>query len=191
MAYRSVFQDAIDRIGVLLDDEKRRPEGRPADSRAPGGPQGHAGGDVRVEWRLVDHPLANGGGRTDYGEPNQSLIVTAHIPEDHAPRDLMAESLQDLARYSLLSIPLGRAAGTGARGARSVAQAARRGQEIEIGKNLRIAPFGNRTGHRTGKYPHYHRRSPLPGGGSAKGQGIDRHRPWDSKPSDRKWWDRF
>lgn len=48
-----------------------------------------------------------------------------------------------------------------------------RGAEITFGRNFRIAPFGNRTGHPVGRYPHYHRRYPGPGGG------IGRHRPWE------------
>lgn len=57
----------------------------------------------------------------------------------------------------------------------------------------RIAPFGNRTGHPTGRFPHYHRRVPDPSkpGQSLEGQSIKRHRPWDTKDSDRSFWDRF
>jgi RHS repeat-associated protein len=66
------------------------------------------------------------------------------------------------------------------------------GKELSIGRNLRVAPFGNRTGHPTGKWPHYHRRSPDPKTGqSPPGQGIKRHRPWDKKPSDKSFGDRF
>jgi len=66
------------------------------------------------------------------------------------------------------------------------------GREIKIGKNLRIAPWGNRTGHRYGRYPHYHRRgtrgadgNPLPG------QGIGRHRPWEPPAPGQSWRSRF
>jgi RHS repeat-associated protein len=52
-------------------------------------------------------------------------------------------------------------------------KAALKGQELRFSKNFRIAPFGNRTGHRFGELPHYHRRYPGPGGG------IGRHRPWE------------
>ena len=45
-----------------------------------------------------------------------------------------------------------------------------RGQEWPRGgKNFRIAPFGNRTGHPTGEYPHYHRGVPDP---SKPGQSL-------------------
>lgn len=32
------------------------------------------------------------------------------------------------------------------------------GWKFRFGRNWRIAPWGNRTGHRNGRYPHYHRR---------------------------------
>jgi len=50
---------------------------------------------------------------------------------------------------------------------------ARRGPELRIGKNFRLAPWGNRTGHKYGALPHYHRRYPGSGGG------IGRHRPYE------------
>jgi RHS repeat-associated protein len=66
------------------------------------------------------------------------------------------------------------------------------GAEITIGK-WRFAPWGNRTGHPTGERPHYHRGRPDPNrpGDSLPGQGKGRHRPWDTKPQDRSFWDRF
>jgi RHS repeat-associated protein len=87
------------------------------------------------------------------------------------------------------------AGGTGGLGVRAF----RRGQEYVIRSTfpiLRIAPFGNRTGHPTGRYPHYHRQVPHPTPGRARrgeaapNQGSDRHRPWDSKPGE-PFWDRF
>jgi hypothetical protein len=63
--------------------------------------------------------------------------------------------------------------------------AARLGRELKIGENLRIAPFGNRTPHPQGKWPHYHRR------GKGAGQGKRRHRPWEKKSPDTSFWDRF
>lgn len=70
---------------------------------------------------------------------------------------------------------------------------AARGGEIPLGPNMRVAPFGNRTGHPTGRFPHYHRRIPDPNnpGGSLPGQGMNRHRPWDSKSTDQCFKDRF
>ncbi|MCG7656144.1 hypothetical protein [Wielerella bovis] len=65
------------------------------------------------------------------------------------------------------------------------------GGEINIGKNIRIAPIGNSTGHPIGKFPHYHRRGLDQLGNTKPGQGIGRHRPWESKPSDKSWRDRF
>lgn len=46
------------------------------------------------------------------------------------------------------------------------------GYEFTVGKNIRIAPWGNRTGHPYGKLPHYHRGAPkLPDGSRPPGQG--------------------
>lgn len=73
----------------------------------------------------------------------------------------------------------------------AVGRFAIRGREISIGKNWRIAPFGNRTGHPTGRWPHYHRRGIGPNGATKPGQSIRRHRPWDQKPVDDSFWDRF
>lgn len=66
------------------------------------------------------------------------------------------------------------------------------GREITFGRNMRIAPFGNRTGHRYGELPHYHRRGIDPSTGRViDGQGLKRHRPWEPKSTDRSFWDRF
>jgi hypothetical protein len=71
--------------------------------------------------------------------------------------------------------------------------AAAAGSEIAIGNNLRIALFGNRTGHVTGRLPHYHRRvfKNKRRGKVKPGQGMGRHRPWDKKPEDKNFGDRF
>lgn len=53
------------------------------------------------------------------------------------------------------------------------------GFEIKIGNNVRIAPFGNRTGNSTGELPHYHRRIVGPDGKTIPGGGIRWHRPWE------------
>ncbi len=68
------------------------------------------------------------------------------------------------------------------------------GWEIKVGKNLRIAPFGNRTGNRFGRWPHYHRRVIDPKTGETRpGQGINRHRPWETKQTNppERFRDRF
>jgi len=68
----------------------------------------------------------------------------------------------------------------------------RTGHEIRLGSNVRIAPFGNRTPHPIGRYPHYHRRGVDPATGATKpGQGIGRHRPLEKKSTDKSFWDRF
>ena len=60
-----------------------------------------------------------------------------------------------------------------------------------------IAPAGNGTPSRTGRLPHWHWARPhshpkkAAKGESAPGQGIGRHRPYDVKPEDKSFWDRF
>ncbi len=69
---------------------------------------------------------------------------------------------------------------------------ARWGDELEFGDNFRVAPFGNRTSHPYGPYPHYHRRVIDPKTGQPfRSQGDRRHRPWETKPDDKTFWDRF
>jgi RHS repeat-associated protein len=66
------------------------------------------------------------------------------------------------------------------------------GREYTFGNPpVRLAPFGNRTGHPTGEKPHYHRQRFDDNGNPKYGQGKKRHRPWDTKSSDTSFWDRF
>jgi RHS repeat-associated protein len=71
-------------------------------------------------------------------------------------------------------------------------QSFRYGREFRFGK-VRIAPFGNRNplwpkSNPTGRFPHYH----IDKGPSPSFKPRDkRHRPWDSKPSDKSFLDRF
>jgi len=53
------------------------------------------------------------------------------------------------------------------------------GWELKIGKNLRLAPFGNRTGHPFGRWPHYHRRITDASGNTIPGGSMKWHRPWE------------
>lgn len=53
------------------------------------------------------------------------------------------------------------------------------GYEIRLGKNLRIAPWGNRTDNPNGELPHYHRRTVEPDGSVPPDGGIKWHRPWE------------
>lgn len=76
-------------------------------------------------------------------------------------------------------------------GAFKVGKFAKYGREVSFGKNFRIAPFGNRTGHPQGRYPHYHRRGLDKNGNTIPGQGIGRHRPWEKKSTDNSWRDRW
>ena len=68
----------------------------------------------------------------------------------------------------------------------------RTGGELSFGRNFRVAPWGNRTGHPTGRYPHYHRRIVDPKSGqTVPGGSIKRHRPWDRRTTDRSVLGRF
>jgi hypothetical protein len=53
------------------------------------------------------------------------------------------------------------------------------GYELKIGKDFRLAPWGNRTGHPNGELPHYHRRIRGPNDDVVPGGSIDWHRPWE------------
>lgn len=57
--------------------------------------------------------------------------------------------------------------------------AARKRKEIKIGKNFRIAPLGNDSGHPTGWLPHYHKRFFDEKGNIVSG--IGKHHPVDYK----------
>lgn len=76
-------------------------------------------------------------------------------------------------------------------GTLKVLKAIRKGPEIKIGNNVRIAPVGNATNHPIGKFPHYHRRVVGPNGQTKPGGGIGRHRPWETKSTDTCFKDRF
>jgi hypothetical protein len=67
------------------------------------------------------------------------------------------------------------------------------GCKMTIGNDFRFAPFGNRTDHPFGRWPRYHRRGPIDPetGTSDPGQGIGRHRPWDTRKDDQGFLDRF
>ena len=53
------------------------------------------------------------------------------------------------------------------------------GDELSIGNNFRIAPFGNRTNNPYGSIPHYHQRKIDQLGEIIDGEGISKHRPWE------------
>lgn len=57
---------------------------------------------------------------------------------------------------------------------------------------IRIAPFGNRRGDPDhGNKPHYHVGRKDSSGKVRRDQGVDRHRPWESRETDKHWWDKF
>ncbi len=65
------------------------------------------------------------------------------------------------------------------------------GREYKFGDDFRAAPWGNRTGHELGRWPHYHRRGTDGQGNTIPGQGIGRHRPWEMKSTDTNMCHRF
>lgn len=66
------------------------------------------------------------------------------------------------------------------------------GREIVVSRWERVAVFGNRAGNEYGEWPHYHRARIDPRTGQPmRDQGHRRHRPWESRPSDRSILDRF
>jgi len=68
-----------------------------------------------------------------------------------------------------------------------------RGRELRFDQNFRIKPFPSRGRTWPERLPHYHRRVPIPAtpGEAYPGQGIGRHRPWQSSRADKHWWDRL
>lgn len=95
---------------------------------------------------------------------------------------IYAEDENGYGRAAFVAMDIGRAAGIFAMFAAPIAEPAAYGREYNIGSNgTRIAPFGNRTSHRYGRWPHYHRAIPDPKrpGHSLPGQGIRKHRPWE------------
>lgn len=160
---------------------------------------GAAVGTVRLPIDLIRHPVDTVSGIAgDLGMRAQTFAGIAADPA--GAKEAIIDAIMVLGPNRSMEI-LGGAAGNvifarvGSQSATYVGNMARYGREIKYGKNCRIAPFGNRTTppHRTGKYPHYHRSVPNPKrpGESMPGQGIKRHRPWDTKPSDKSWKDRF
>jgi RHS repeat-associated protein len=101
------------------------------------------------------------------------------------PPDFLLDPVMDW----VPAFPIGKAS---VRVGRATKKAYELGKELRFGKNVRIAPFGNRTKHEIGRYPHYHRRGVDPKTGQTKpGQGIGRHRPWEKSEHDSGNKDRF
>jgi RHS repeat-associated protein len=68
-----------------------------------------------------------------------------------------------------------------------------KGQEIVFSKDFRVAPLGGSQPRSAPEFfPHYHLRgAPDSIGRTPSGQGIGRHRPWESSGNDSSFWDRF
>ncbi|MBK8466832.1 MAG: RHS repeat-associated core domain-containing protein [Chloracidobacterium sp.] len=112
---------------------------------------------------------------------------------DHSqPNDVRAEAAMRLGANVALNIIGG---GTVCRYLGKAGKWVRYGDEVPVGPNFRGAPFGNRKGG-IGQFPHYHRQGPKYTKGKRKGesmpgQGMGRHRPFESHPSDNWFFDRF
>ena len=154
-------------------------------------------GTIKLPFNLVRHPVDTVGGiADDLGMRAKTLYGIAVDPS--GAKEAIIDSIFVLGPNKTMEI-LGGAGGqvigieATASAAVYVKNMARYGREIELGSNCRIAPFGNRKGHPTGKYPHYHRRVPDPRnpGHGKPDQGIGRHRPWDKGGTDRSWRDRW
>ena len=128
------------------------------------------GDDTWINDDLIDQKIAN------FGEDNKNINISKLL--------LMSINLENGALGNVCIICVVPAA--------SSARFAYLGREITLSRNLRIAPFGNRTGHAIGKWPHYHRRVLDKITGEIKtGQGLKRHRPLEKKSSDTSIKDRF
>ncbi|MFL6090457.1 MAG: RHS repeat-associated core domain-containing protein [Aeromicrobium sp.] len=72
----------------------------------------------------------------------------------------------------------------------------RSGRELSIGKyrfslGNKAARLSNGSANRPARLPHYHVARRDGSGRVRPGQGASRHRPWESKPTDKSWRDRF
>jgi uncharacterized protein RhaS with RHS repeats len=128
------------------------------------------GDDITDEVASSEFELAVG----DYAnDPNNSLADRQDAFStflEGADAQLTQQALEIYVQYVLIP---GATLGAG-----RVAYLA--GPEIRIGSNFRVAPLGNRTGHRFGELPHYHRRIIDPSTGLTRpGGGIGWHRPWE------------
>jgi hypothetical protein len=126
--------------------------------------------------------LARGELRREYQQLLAGLERYDRMQGFVTPAEFGASTLGQLGRIAFNGV-----LGTG------LGHMARYGREIHVGRRMRIAPFGNRTGHPIGRWPHYHRPRPDPSRprDSLPFQGTGRHRPWESYREDQSFFDRF
>lgn len=143
-------------------------------------PIGFDGGDSNLYGYVLQDPV----NLIDYNGENPFIVIGAAIGAFLAstPTDTPVTLGDEVANV------LGGAATGAAVG--GVCSAAATGAELTIA-GMRFAPFGNRTGHKIGRFPHYHRRGIDQSGATKPGQSIGRHRPWEKKSTDKSIWDRF
>jgi RHS repeat-associated protein len=143
------------------------------------------GGDFPIAWDPVFGTTHFWGGLSGAGDMfrvGSGLGYAIYAPDENIYGRL-AFGAMDVGRGAALFTTL----------AGPIAEPAAIGREYCPTENVKIAPFGNRTGHPTGELPHYHRSVPDPSrpGDSLPGQGKKRHRPWDTKAKDTSFWDRL
>jgi RHS repeat-associated protein len=141
-------------------------------------------------WEVTSYePLYCSGGADCDFMYNQNEYVAGRITSDEFTDRTVAQGAGGtagaVAGLGIASGPEGWVA------IRQLYQFIKLGREISVGKNFRFAPFGNRTGHKFGRWPHYHRRGRGASGETRPGQGIGRHRPLEKKSTDNSFWDRF
>ena len=154
---------------------------------------GGAVGTIRLPIDLIRHPVSTVGGIGSYLKMRAETMAQVAMHPSQA-KEALTDAIITLGPNRAMEI-LGDAGGQVIfyDALTRVVKGIRDGQEYRPTKNWRVAPYGNRTSHPTGRYPHYHRKVPDPRspGDSLPGQGMKRHRPWDTKPQDKVWWDRF
>jgi RHS repeat-associated protein len=131
------------------------------------------GGDFPIFWTPGLGTTTFWGGLGGLGDMLRcgSGFGQAYYSNDENGYGRAAFAAMDISRCSALFAAL----------AGPIAKPAAVGREYCPTKNVRIAPFGNRTGHKYGELPHYHRGIPDPRrpGHSLPGQGKKNHRPWE------------
>ncbi|MCB0878949.1 MAG: RHS repeat protein [Thermoleophilia bacterium] len=178
-----------DPIEDLTGDPYGYADGNPIMNTDPTGLFGIPGIDTGYEWDPSWSGLGNGLYDTASGISN---IVTFGATGSYQ-RTASENWGGRAADTCSFSYKVGEGAGFAA-GLVTGSSEAMAGREYSFGlKRWRFAPWGNRTGHPTGRLPHYHRSVPDPAnpGNSLPGQGIGRHRPWDTKSTDTSFGDRF
>jgi len=140
---------------------------------------GAAIGTVKLPFELVQDP---GGTTTNILDDIEMRVETMAgiIAHPVVGGDAILDAIGELGPNKAMEI-LGDAGGQLIffKGVADVTDMARYGREINLTENCRVAPFGNRTAHPVGRWPHYHRRIVGPDGKTVPGGSMKWHRPWE------------